>query len=306
MNKYTIIPIDGNVSIRAGYSVEHERIDILENGKTASGNEIFIVEHPSQYHIPGDLWLHIVEADQKPVNGWVAVVHLGRLYCAINENPIPLPVPDGQRQYYRILYDWEIGKLRNAAPCPAIVNFQQMQHNSLNKEWQEFWFGLNRTGNDILDKKAWGLYANSKAFLTDGTGVDTCRNYIDETDPSLPLPKIESKGCQGNVICAVGDPVMLWKGMWWLQIETLNITKPPPVGMTYQSHPHLIHHATNLAGDGICNPFPHFGGRDTGIPVLFPVTSKGPVFYPQKYLAKLSPGSPIPNPYTPPMEFKTS
>jgi hypothetical protein len=229
---------------------------------------------------------------------------------------ITLTTRDGEvtlvsaRQYYRILNDWEWegGGVRAAVPCPGIVNFQQLQHNDLDEAWQRFWFGLNQSGDHDKDVKGWNNYANSQAFLTDGYGVDTCRNYIEEADMSLPLPKIETKGCIGNVVCSVGEPVKLWQGWMWVQIETMEITNPPPVGITYKSHPHLIHHANNLTGreDGrggyIVNPFTHLGGRNTGIPILFPLTSKGPVYYPLHLLEKLPLGDPLPSPYNPPMD----
>lgn len=231
-----------------------------------------------------------------------------KLTLTFNDGEITLVA---KKQYYRILYDWEIGdgSLRAAAPCPGIVNFQQMQHNNMNEAWQRFWFGLNQTGNPIKDVQAWNNYANGQAFITDGYGVDEYRNYIDNPDMTLALPKIEAKGCIGNVVCIVGEPIKLWRGWLWAQIETLDITKPPPVGMTHKSHPHLIHHANNLTvredgyGGYDVNPFTHLGGRNTGIPVFFPVTSKGAVYYPLKWLQALPIGAPIPNPYNPPMEF---
>lgn len=211
------------------------------------------------------------------------------------------------RQYYRLRYDWDpqsqySGKLRSAAPCPGILNFQQMQHNWMNAAWQRFWFSLNRTDDYSRDVRAWNTYTNSQAFLTDATGTDKYRNYIADTHIDQPYPKIESKGCVGNVVCIVEDPAMMAKG--YAQIETININNPPPVGMTYKSHPHLIHHATNItsgASGYVCNPFTHLGGRNTGIPIYFPVTSKSPVYYPIRYLQKLAVGAPVPNPYTPPM-----
>jgi hypothetical protein len=208
-------------------------------------------------------------------------------------------------QYYRLRWDWERGSQFYNHPRtgkPGILNFLQLQHNNLNEAWQRFWFSLNTVADYNLSVKAWNGYTSGNAFLTDGYGTDYFRNYITGENLSKGYPKIETKGCVGNVVCGVGEPVRLWQGWLWLRIETLDITKPPPVGMTYQTHPHLIHHATVSAGSK-CNPFPHLGGRNTGRPVYFPVTSKGAVYYPLKYLQKLPLGSLPPNPYYPAMKF---
>jgi len=205
------------------------------------------------------------------------------------------------RQYYRLRWDWEPGSGWNNPRTyrPAIINLQQLQHNWLDKRWQEFWFNLNVTGDANKDIRAWNTYTNSKAFITDKTGTDQYRNYITGANMAADLPKIESKACAGNVVCIVGNPVYIWRELH-AQIETLDIMSPPPE-ITYQTHPHLIHHATNYGNIGVCNPFTHLGGRDTGIPVLFPLTSKGAVYYPLSKLENLPIGSPIPSPYNPPM-----
>lgn len=217
-----------------------------------------------------------------------------------------------ERQFYRLRYDWQAGSEYNGInrpvePCPAIINFQQLQHNKMNEAWQQFWFGLNRTNDLTSDVRAWNTYTSSLSFLTDGAGTDVYHNYISRKNSGEIDPRIESKGCCGNVICIVGHPITLWDGALHVQIETLDITLPPPFGITYASHPHLIHHATVLTNvnDGhgglVVNPFSHLGGRKSGVPVYFPVTSNGPVYYPLRYLEKLPSGVAAPNPYNPPM-----
>jgi len=48
------------------------------------------------------------------------------------------------------------------------------------------------------------------------------------------------------------------------------------------------------------NPFPEFGGRNTGVDVFVPVISSRDVYYPLKNLEKLPLGEPLPPVYNPP------
>lgn len=221
---------------------------------------------------------------------------------------------DPPRQYYRVRADWEFGDMRSAAPCPAIVNpfnsGRAIERNPLTAEWQWFWFGLNRTGNGFeYDAQKWRTYANRKSCITDGYGVDNCRDEISGRNLELSqFPLIEAKLWEFGVVCVIGNPVKLWMREWYSQIETLDIRKPPPFEMTYLSHPHLIQKASvlTLKGDGRCgyqiNPFPHFGGRTTGISVYCPLVAKNPVYYKTELLEALPIGNAIPNAYNPPMD----
>ncbi len=134
-----------------------------------------------------------------------------------------------------------------------------------------------------------------------------CRDYINRTGLTLPYPKIATLVCARNVLCGEETTMpynagKIRKGEPVLKVET--ITKPVE-GLSYATHPHLVHKATIImdtpAPNGLrrINPFVEFGGRYTGIDVHVPVISSRPVYYHLRNLEKLPLGSPLPSVWNP-------
>jgi hypothetical protein len=194
--------------------------------------------------------------------------------------------------YWFIKHDWEIGFTRPLSGAPEVHYLGH--YNKLTPEWQEFFYKLNNPigFSEEFWKKQWAAYTADNAFITDYKGSLTHADYINRTNLDQPPMEIKCLVCGGNVL----------KGRvsgQYLYPEYINAFEKPPVGITYQSHPWLIHHATNIKYPYV-NPFTSFGGRNTGIPVYYPLIANPlhEVRYPLAWLRKVEV---IPNPYVPPM-----
>lgn len=217
--------------------------------------------------------------------------------------------PPTRPQLYFIKHDWEIGGfLRSPSNAPEVHELGH--YTRLTKDWQFFWYRLNNPVGftEAKWKQAWKSYTaggpvETPAFITDDRGSDTRTDYVSGVMRNEDM-EIECLFCGGNVI--TGREWKDSKGVWWLTPEYLDAFNPPPVGMTYETHPWFIHHAVNVAGKvGFqkANPFPQFGGRNTGLPIYHPfMGNKNKLtMYRLDWLRKLSQDEPIPNPYQPAM-----
>lgn len=198
---------------------------------------------------------------------------------------------------------------------PQVFRLQPFKGTKLTEELQWFWFRLNLTSDVKESLQAWRAYtAEGVAFNNGSWGLNLCRDYVSgvRLKSPFPFPQLARLICGGNIICGVevgkqkvpGIP----KGMDVLKVETINVRRPLPQGINYQTHPWLIHHATiifpegsnsNVNGRRRVNPFPHLNGRE-GRPVFYPLISDGDVYYPMRMLEKLPLNSPLPSPYNPP------
>ena len=191
---------------------------------------------------------------------------------------------------------------------PMVFRLEPYTGTKLLAPLQWFWFNLNLTSSFIESVKAWQAYTKDGVAFNNGLwGVNFGRDYVSGLRLKSPLiPKMGTLICGGNVIC--GSEMTLTKragniakGTRVLKVETINVNRGLPVGITYASHPWLIHHATiirpEIEANGLkmVNPFPQMGGRD-GRPIYYPVWSAADVYYPLRMLEKVAV---VPNPYNP-------
>lgn len=212
--------------------------------------------------------------------------------------------------YYRVKQDDEMPFYSRSAGTaqgwPMVFRMEPYRGTKLFRALQEFWFHLNNKTE--ADRKAWAAYTKHNTAFNNGSwGVDYCRDYISGARLSAlyPHPKMGTLLCGGNVI--KGTPMTLTrrvgafkKGEKVLKVETIDVRKPLPYNITYETHPHLIHHATiilpnKIGGRKQVNPFPQRGGRN-GYSVYYPVWSDGDVYY---RMSMLEPVSYVPNPFNP-------
>jgi hypothetical protein len=300
--------------------------------KSLIGDEAYFVENTT---IRGSL---------EPKSGWVFARYGGEHLCivtpAAEEQPSEEPPdelvhpgdvdeepadtdaqqPPDLRQYYRILQDDEMpfySRPAGEGSWPAVFRLEEHHFVTLTKEWQEVWFGANRSDDWNADYKAWMAYTESSRAFTNGNGIlefdirdgdqQIRRDYIGDTGKTLPDPKIATLVTARNVLCGEEEKLTqkvgkIPSGTWVLKVETMRV---PDLTITRQTHPHLIHVATIIlnknAPNGLrqINPFPQRGGR-AGYPVHYPVVSNKQVYYPLDQLEKLKIGDPLPPVYNPP------
>lgn len=79
---YKLELLDGNMSIRADHGVSFNKIGQLSVGESNEGDYIWtcLVDGELTNSKAGDQWLHLVHPIE---NGWVAIVHGGRVYCNV-------------------------------------------------------------------------------------------------------------------------------------------------------------------------------------------------------------------------------
>jgi hypothetical protein len=223
------------------------------------------------------------------------------------------------RQFYYVKNDDEMPFYSRpsgtANGFPQVQRLHPFKGTKLTEALQWFWFGLNLTADIKESLQAWRSYtADGVAFNNGSWGLNLCRDYVSgaRLKPPFPFPQMGRLICGGNVICGVevgkekvaGIP----KGLDVLKVETINVRQSLPKGISYETHPWLIHHATiirpentanNVNGRRRVNPFPQLGGRE-GRPIYYPLFSDGDVYYPMRMLEKLPLNSPVPSPYNPP------
>lgn len=217
-------------------------------------------------------------------------------------------------QLYRIRHDFEVGYARPCVAtmggCPEVWFLRENQFNWLTREWQEYWFWLNRGDRTVAgDLKAWSAYTNGHAFITDYNGTDDFHDYITNDNEGKPYPDVDPKikrlVCGGNVVTGTEFE---FRGAKYLSPVFMDASQLPDYSITYKTHPWLVHHAVNVTSANKANPFAYantkYGGRNNGAYILYPFMGVGEdARISMGLLEKLPLGASIPNPYYPPMEF---
>lgn len=88
---------NSNMSLRKDHNTSAEKLAQLNAGKIAEGDELWLAPADGTNVRKGDTWLHVLKADGQPVDLWIAIVHLGALYCTLTDNdvaPTPTPTPE--------------------------------------------------------------------------------------------------------------------------------------------------------------------------------------------------------------------
>jgi len=185
---------------------------------------------------------------------------------------------------------------------PLTCQFRPEHTTKFTAELQRFVFSFNRSNDEARDRMAFQGYRDT--FNTRGKVRDHYNAITGEGNPAN-LPTLEFNiGFAGNVVAGtptISDGTMdIRIGTPVLKLETININNPLPSGMTYETHPHLIHHEIITLGDKR-NPFPQMGGktREPFRPCYTPLMSKVDMYIEMDKLKEIHTGSRPPNPYNP-------
>ena len=91
--RYSIIS-PTTMSIRSGHTTSDAKIGTLSANVPAEGEELWIATTGTSTCYVGDQWLHILKMGGQPIDGWVAVIHMGYKYCTLTDNGVT-PPPSG-------------------------------------------------------------------------------------------------------------------------------------------------------------------------------------------------------------------
>ena len=106
------------MSLRADHNTGADKIGASRRvGEVFQGNEIWTCTEDlynavgTQINKAGDTWLHVAQAGSEMLDCWVALVHLGRIYCAVTDSgyiPEPTDPPsEGVRRIIEVMVTYE-------------------------------------------------------------------------------------------------------------------------------------------------------------------------------------------------------
>jgi len=105
--RYTITS-DFVMSLRKDHTTAANKIGTLDQGKTAKGDELWVAAQTTSLAKAGDKWLHVKEMDGQPVDGWMAVIHLGKIYCTLTDSGVAPPPPtDSVKRIIKAMITYE-------------------------------------------------------------------------------------------------------------------------------------------------------------------------------------------------------
>jgi len=74
------------MSLRKDHTTSAAKLAVMEQGKTAKGDEIWVAAQTTSSAKAGDKWLRVKEIDGQAADGWMAVIHLGTVYSTLQDN----------------------------------------------------------------------------------------------------------------------------------------------------------------------------------------------------------------------------
>ena len=99
------------MSLRKDHTTAATKIGLMDPGKEAKGDDIWVASQTTNLVKAGDKWLHVKEMDGKPVDGWMAIIHLGLVYCAVQDaGPVvspPASTNDGVKRIIKAVITYE-------------------------------------------------------------------------------------------------------------------------------------------------------------------------------------------------------
>ncbi len=116
------ITSDFVMSLRSDHTTSASKIGTLDQGKAAKGDELWIAAQTTSSAKAGDKWLHVKEMNGAPANGWIAVIHLGTVYCALTDSGVIPPTPtDGVKRIVKavITYETDSGEVMTKEVFPT-------------------------------------------------------------------------------------------------------------------------------------------------------------------------------------------
>ena len=205
---------------------------------------------------------------------------------------------DGLAKYY-VLPDWETQRwgyaVRPVAPAPAVFPLSSDPNTwpdtiycQLSERWQYFWVDLlamakygkifsklNSTQRGYILKAFKGL-TGSKAFIANYKGTDIYHNYPGRENIDKPDPQMESLMCCGNYLYSDTAPLKNSKGKMMVKVLTFKYYETPPVVTGDILRDPRVHIAKTVRTNKTLGGFPHLDG----VPVPFPLLTRGPAWYP--------------------------
>jgi lysozyme len=105
MTRYEAINIYDNMALRPDHNTANESTVRYPHGQKFHGDSLFVAQAQLRdsagnvYQMVGDTWLQVLDVNGVARSGWVAVIHLGKMYCNLTDYGAPNEPPaDGPAQ----------------------------------------------------------------------------------------------------------------------------------------------------------------------------------------------------------------
>jgi len=93
MTQYEVISEFNEMSLRADHNVDSTKIESIVMFETVMlADRLWTAPADGANFKAGDIWAHIISVNHVAKNGWVAVKHLGDVYCTYRDTALPAPV----------------------------------------------------------------------------------------------------------------------------------------------------------------------------------------------------------------------
>jgi hypothetical protein len=93
MTQYAVVSEFNEMSLRIDHDVNSTKIEsIVMHNTVMLADSLWTAPADGTNRKAGDVWAHIVSVNQVAKNGWVAVKHLGDVYCTYSDTASPISV----------------------------------------------------------------------------------------------------------------------------------------------------------------------------------------------------------------------
>ena len=270
---YSLDPIQ-TLSLRNGHTAYDLKIGTIESWEIAYGNELFVANEVVEgKHFKGDTWLKVSAIGDRLVDGWVAVIHLGKTYGYLNTAPSS-EFPKFAKLKHRFQVDGQSILEHNGFPLyplrpdgqvgvPSVIRSvtpTQADYCLFTREWQRYSFFLLKklvkkqkpllTEFEViaLAKKIFAsgyrgnaFQSNKRGTFDPKTGKPQRHDWINGTGEDLQDIGLQPIFTGGNVVQVIGDKVKK-AGLYYYPVKCFNGSIPPPspADVNWENHPELV------------------------------------------------------------------
>jgi hypothetical protein len=90
MTQYEVVSDYDEMSLRTDHNVDSTKLEAIQMSKTILlADSLWTAPADGTNVKAGDVWAHIISVNQVAKNGWVAIRHLGDIYCTYQESTSP-------------------------------------------------------------------------------------------------------------------------------------------------------------------------------------------------------------------------
>jgi hypothetical protein len=111
--------------LRRNHTTFADVIDTYDVNAIVEGDLIWTAPLTGNEVKMGDKWLHVTKINGVIVDGWMAIIHLGKTFATIEEEttpPLPPPTGDGVKRIIKVVthYETDAGEIKIVETFPVV------------------------------------------------------------------------------------------------------------------------------------------------------------------------------------------